>query len=98
MTRDAYAVQTNVADMPHAISCESSQRMRPKRARISVAPAEGVLVPRSNLLLGMSGANVVEGGSERHERTNGINYFCRKPVRHPTGADAGTLNFGNTMP
>jgi len=46
----------------------------------------------------MSGANVVEGGSERHERTNGINYFCRKPVRHPTGADAGTLNFGNTMP
>jgi hypothetical protein len=45
------------------------------------------------LLLGTSGANVVKGGSERHERTNGINYFGRKPVRHPTGADAGTLNF-----
>src|SRR5262249_36371737 len=52
------------------------------------------------LLLGMSGASLVKGGYERHERTNGTIYFGCNPAGTSVGdtntfgrrhADAGAL-------
>ena len=40
------------------------------------------------MLLGVSGASLVKGGSERHERTNGIiDFGC-----NPTGTSVGGTN------